>query len=109
MHLRRRRTIAALLVALVALVITVVALAGNDDEALPEAGSRFGATSTPTTRAISEPGDAGVEKVLGAPVQDAVTRLFLIGFPGYGPDRPTLKRLARRDWGGVVLERGNVI
>jgi beta-N-acetylhexosaminidase len=44
---------------------------------------------------------------LPAPPDRAAARLFLVGFPGTGPSPQVLGRLRLRDWGGVVLERGN--
>src|SRR4051794_33953198 len=128
----RRRGIALAAAAAVVAVVLVLALSsGGERSSLPEAGSSFGATATATgprkgttlidalapvfaqgRSVIANPAAerrprADTVPGLPVPTAQAAARLFLVGFPGTGPDRRVLGRLAGHEWGGVVLEQGN--
>jgi beta-N-acetylhexosaminidase len=45
---------------------------------------------------------------LPVPVQRAAAELFVVGFGGTSARDASVKRLSRRDWGGVMVMRGNV-
>ncbi|WP_372789976.1 glycoside hydrolase family 3 N-terminal domain-containing protein [Paraconexibacter sp.] len=69
------------------------------------AGSRPSGTRAPAsdTTGTARGGSSG----LGLPVDRAVTRLFVVGFPGATPDAAFFERLQVRDWGGVLLTGDN--
>ncbi|HEU4656384.1 MAG TPA: glycoside hydrolase family 3 N-terminal domain-containing protein [Capillimicrobium sp.] len=63
---------------------------------------------------LSAGGDDGSARTVGSaaatlpmPPEQAAAQLFLVGFGGTTGSDPGVRRLAGRDWGGVVIERGN--
>jgi beta-N-acetylhexosaminidase len=59
-------------------------------------------------------GDDAAPRPVAAPTatlpmapEDAAAQLFLVGFGGTAGSDPGVRRLAERDWGGVLLERSN--
>src|SRR5690242_20737953 len=83
------------------------ALAGVRDDGAQGATATTPATpatpaATTTTTKAATPGAA-----LPATQAGAAARLFLIGFGGTRPTKGLLQRMALREWGGVVLEKGN--
>lgn len=83
-------------------LIGVLALALGVGAALLSGG---GGGSSPAPRAAVT-GSAAAPR-LTMPPDRAAARLFLVGFGGTRPDDPGVRRLAGRDWGGVVVERDN--
>lgn len=132
--MRRRGLVVAgvLLVLLLAAGGVVLATGGGDPVPTAEGGSGFGGgPAEPEVELglldalaplLSAGRSGGTAVTVGAPRPDpreatrgrlplpaarAAARLMLVGFAGTTPDAPFFKRLGRRGWGGVVLERGN--
>lgn len=55
----------------------------------------------------STPATGAVVATLPVDVEQAAARLFLVGFGGTSSRDATVRRLALRDWGGVLIERHN--
>jgi beta-N-acetylhexosaminidase len=114
----RRRAI-GLAVCLMAVIATVAVASGGHDgrvHPLPEGGSSFRADTNARATARSTgliealaPVVADAQAAAGLPASEAsaAARLFLVGFGGTRPDRALLDRVTAREWGGVVLARGN--
>lgn len=118
---RRRRLAAAAVVAAVVVVVVLLLTSGSDRRApLPEGGSAFGGGGAPAAKGTDPRGgdpvpenaqqakqDAAAGRQLPVPLARAAAELFLVGFPGTQATAPFFTRLARRDWGGVVLTRAD--
>lgn len=98
----------------------VIALAtgGSDPGAasvVPEGGSGFrpsaprgGAPARSQTRKERDQ-QRKADAKLPVPLARAAARLFLVGFSGTTPEAPFFKRLQRREWGAVLVDRANVV
>lgn len=138
-HLRRRAVLLVVLLAAIAAAVPMLLDGDEEAPPVTEAGSSFGAapevrqrgsslisalapllgagsargtdasaaTGTPASGAGGESGGAGSN--LGVPVDRAVARLFVVGFPGKTPNAPFFSRLKVREWGGVLLTRANYV
>jgi beta-N-acetylhexosaminidase len=116
----RRRAI-GLAVCLMAVIATVAVASGGSSGSrrpLPEGGSSFRADTAARATARSTgllealaPVVGGGREAAGLPATEAraAARLFLVGFGGTRPEPALLRRLTAREWGGVVLGRGNGI
>jgi beta-N-acetylhexosaminidase len=85
----RRWTVVAAAFA-VAAGIAVALVAGGSDRAAPPV-TAAGAATLPVTPEV------------------AAAQLFVVGFGGTAGDSPGVRRLAERDWGGVVVEADNAV
>ncbi len=65
--------------------------------------SETGSAGQPSSSRSTDSSDRG----LGLPIDRAVARLFMVGFPGATPDAAFFERLLVRDWGAVLLTSGN--
>jgi len=70
------------------------------------AGRTRGASTGEGVPVAAVDGD-GAGSNLGVPVDRAVARLFVVGFPGTDPSAPFFERLRVREWGGVLLTAAN--
>lgn len=75
----------------------LLAMAAGAGISLLLSGGGSGATGTVRVQGATLP----------APPEEAAARLFLVGFGGRAPSDPGVRRLARRPWGGVLIERAN--
>jgi beta-N-acetylhexosaminidase len=138
-HLRRRAVLVVVLLAALAAAIPLLTGGDEDAAPVTEAGSSFraapqvrergsslisalapllgagsargtaaaGAAGSPASGGAQEESGAGSN--LGVPVDRAVARLFVVGFPGTTPNAPFFARLKVREWGGVLLARSNYV
>ncbi len=138
-HLRRRTVLLVVLLAAIAAAIPLLVNGDEAAPPMAEAGSSFGAapemrergsslisalapllgagtargtgaagaTGSPAAGAGAD--EAGADSNLGMPVDRAVARLFVVGFPGKTPNAPFFSRLKVREWGGVLLTRSNYV
>jgi beta-N-acetylhexosaminidase len=103
-HLRRLLALMAL-AAVAGAVVAIVTGGGGSHPARHGGKSLLDALApllaAPATATVSTPGQPS------AKLPDVAAELFLVGFPGTGPDAPFFTRLRQRAWGGVVLDNGN--
>jgi beta-N-acetylhexosaminidase len=114
---RRRLVLLAILIAALAGAGLAVIQGPSHPKALPQGGSRFGASTTVhageslidalAPLLASDPGRAVGTRALTAEVARRLAQLFVIGVDGTSVTPATLSRLRAHDWGGVVLGRPN--
>jgi beta-N-acetylhexosaminidase len=116
----RRRWIGLAGCLTIVMVVAIVAIAGvGSSQPAPEpvAAARASASAPATTAApasttapaatTTAPTPAPSSGRLGVDAARAAARLFLIGFGGTRARPELVRRVGRREWGGVVLEPGN--